>query len=142
MLPHRHLAMDPDAIHDSEPEHDHKRERAAVTDERQWHAGNRQNGNRHSNVLEDVSENEGAYSNDEQQPKQVARFPGNEKTRHQEKGKGAKKCEPPDESPLLSNRRKDVVVMHRGRWEKAEFDLGVGRFESFARPTPGANRDQ
>ena len=38
--------MDPDAVYQAQAEHDHEDERAAIADQRQWHAGNRQHRNR------------------------------------------------------------------------------------------------
>ena len=56
--PHRHFAVDPDAVHDSEAEHDHERKRTAVTNQRQRNAGDGQNRNRHPDILKDVGENQ------------------------------------------------------------------------------------
>jgi len=67
--------MNPDAVHDTEREHDHERERATVANERQGDAGDRQNGNRHPDVLEDVGENERRDSDHKEQTELV---PGNE----------------------------------------------------------------
>jgi len=50
--------MDPDAVHEAEPKHDHEDKRAAVTDQGQRHAGNWQHRDRHSHVLENMCEDE------------------------------------------------------------------------------------
>ena len=75
--------MDPNAIYDSEREHDHERERTGVTDERQGHTCDRQDRDRHANVLENVREDERADSHDEKQPKLIASKKGNEQTGEQ-----------------------------------------------------------
>ena len=46
--------MDPNAVHKPEAKHDHQHEGAAVTDQWQWYAGDRQQRDRHSHVLEDT----------------------------------------------------------------------------------------
>ena len=72
--------MNPDAVHDSEREHNHERERTAVTDERQRHTGDRQDGNGHADILENVRENERGYPNHQKQTKLVAGKKRDEKT--------------------------------------------------------------
>ena len=72
--------MHPDAVHNTEREHDHERERAAVADQRQWHTGDRQNRNSHPDVLENVGENERRDSNHQEQAKLVASKKRDEKT--------------------------------------------------------------
>ena len=64
--------MNPDAVYDSETEHDHEHKRTAVTDQRQRHAGNRQDGNRHPDVLENVCKNQRADSDYEQSAKLIS----------------------------------------------------------------------
>src|SRR6266571_8236115 len=74
------VPMHPNAVHNAEREHDHERERTAVTDERQWHTSDRQNRNGHANVLKNVRENKRRDSNHQEQTKLVARKKCDEKT--------------------------------------------------------------
>ena len=62
---HRHFAMNPDAVHDPKPEHNHERERTTVTDQRQRHASDRQDRNRHPYILENVGKNQRGHSDDQ-----------------------------------------------------------------------------
>ena len=48
--------MNPDAVYQTQTEHDHQHERAAVADQRQWHAGYWKHCDGHSDVLENVRE--------------------------------------------------------------------------------------
>ena len=74
--------MDPDAIHQAQAEHDHEHEGAAVTDQRQWHAGDWQHRDGHSYVLEDVREDERRDTDHEKKTQLVAGEKSDEKTRH------------------------------------------------------------
>ena len=58
-------AVNPNTVHDAEAEHDHQDKRSAVTNERKRNAGNRQNGNRHSDVLKNVGKNESGDTDDQ-----------------------------------------------------------------------------
>lgn len=136
------VPMNPDTVHDTERKHDHQRKRTAIADKRQWHARNRQERDRHADVLENVSENKTRYSDHQQKAKLVAGKEGNEKTGQEQQGECADQKHSADKSPLFTDRRKNVVVMHCGRRQKAELNLGVRRFKSFARPTTGADRDE
>ena len=64
--------------------------------------------------------------------------------RHEETGQekqpeGANKNHPPNKTPLLSDRREDVIIVDGGGGKKPEFDLSVGSLEPFARKTAGAD---
>ena len=48
--------MNPDAVHQTESEHDYQYEGAAIADQRQRHACDWQHCDRHSHVLKDVRE--------------------------------------------------------------------------------------
>ena len=67
----QHSSMDPDAIHDSEAEHDHEDKGTAVTNEGQRNSRDRQHRNSHSNVLKNVGKNERGNSNDQQETKLI-----------------------------------------------------------------------
>ena len=60
--------MDPNAVHEPETEHDHQHEGAAVTDQWQRHAGDWQQRDGHSDVLENTRENERRDPNDQKKP--------------------------------------------------------------------------
>src|SRR3954451_17406763 len=78
------VEMDPDAVYEPQAEHDHEDERAAIADQRQWHAGDWQHCDCHSYVLEDVGEDKRSDAYDEKKTQLVAREKRDEKTRHQE----------------------------------------------------------
>src|SRR6478609_9299216 len=65
-------AVNPDAVHDAETEHDHAHEGAAVADKRQRNAGDRQQRNGHPDVLEDVGENQRRKSYYQKQSELIA----------------------------------------------------------------------
>ena len=73
--------MDPDAVHNAEAEHDHEHEGTGVADERQRNAGDRQQRNRHPDVLEDVGEDERRDSDHKKQPKLITGKKGDEDAR-------------------------------------------------------------
>src|SRR5437763_15847287 len=126
--------MDPDAVYQAQAEHDHEDERAAIADQRQWHTGDWQHCDCHSYVLKDVGEDKRSDADDEKKTQLVSCEKRDEKTRHQEQGKGTDKDYSADESPLLADSRENVVIMHRCRRQKPELDLGIGRFEPFSGP--------
>src|SRR5712692_1074045 len=134
--------MYPNAVHDPERKHDHERERSAVTDQRQWHTGDRQHRDGHADVLEDVSEDEGGDPNDEEQTKLITGKKSDKKTGQKQKGKCADEKRAADKPPLLSDCRKNVIVVDRGCGQKAELDLGVGRFKALTGPAAGANGNE
>src|SRR3979411_727767 len=134
--------MDPNAVHDSKREHDHESERTAIADEWQGHAGDGQDRYGHTDVLENVRENERTDSDHEEQTKLVAGKERDEKTREQEQSKRTDKKHSSDKSPLLADRGENVVVVHGGGGEKAEFDLRIRRFETFARPAARADGNE
>ena len=70
--------MHPDAVHDAEREHDHQHERAAVADERQGDAGDRQDRDGHADVLENVRENQRDEPHADQHAEIVRRFVSDE----------------------------------------------------------------
>src|SRR5207244_1890468 len=109
-------------------------ERTAVTDERQRHTGDRQNGDGHADILENVRENERGYPDHEKQTKLVARKKCDEQTSQQEQGERADGKDAANKTPLFADRREDVVVVHSSGWQEPEFDLRVRRFETFACP--------
>ena len=134
--------MNPDAVHDSKTKHDHENKRAAVADQRQRHAGDRQQRNRHSDVLEDVRENERSDPDDEQQSELIAGKKSDEQTGQQQKRESADQKHPADESPLLADGGENVVVMNGRRRQKTELDLRVRRLEPFAGPAAGTDRNE
>src|SRR6202011_1232969 len=81
----RGFAMYPTAVHDSKREHDHERERTAIADEWQGHAGDGQDRYGHTDVLENVRENERADSDHEEQPKWAAGKKAHKKKRSKER---------------------------------------------------------
>jgi hypothetical protein len=81
--------VNPNAIHDPKPEHDHEDKRSAIADERKWNAGDWQNRNRHPDVLKDVGENESSDSNDEQKSELITGTESNEEAGQQEQGESA-----------------------------------------------------
>src|SRR5437764_13626424 len=115
--------MNPDAVHDSECEHNHERERTAVTDERQRHTGDRANCDSHPDILENVGENERGYPNHQKQTKLVAGKKRDEQTSQKQKGERADEKDAANKTPLLADRREDVVVVHSGGWQEPELDL-------------------
>ncbi len=60
--------MNPNAVNDPEPKHDHEDKRPAVTDQWQRYTGNRQHRDRHSHILKNVREDERSDSNNQKQP--------------------------------------------------------------------------
>src|SRR5438067_5405 len=124
--------MDPDAVHNAQTEHDHEDKGAAVTDERQRHAGNGKNGDGHADVLEDVRENESGDTNDKEETKLITRAESDKKTGEQQEGECSQQKHAADKPPLLADGGEDVIVVHGGGGEKAELDLSVGCFEPFA----------
>ena len=82
--------MNPNTVHDAQTEHDHQDKRTAVANQRQRNPGNRQDGNSHSDILEDVGEDERGNADDKKQPKLISCAKGNEQTGQQQEGEGAK----------------------------------------------------
>ena len=82
-------AVNPNAVHNAKSEHDHQDKRSAITDERKRHARDRQNRNRHPDVLKDVGENESNDSNDEQESELITGTESNEEAGHQEQSESA-----------------------------------------------------
>ena len=82
--------MDPHAVHEPESKHDHQHKRAAVANQWQWYASDRQQRDRHPHILEDMGENERCHSNDQEQAQLIARKKSYEKTCQQEQRKRAK----------------------------------------------------
>ena len=138
----RGAAVNPNTVHDAEPEHDHEDKRSAVADERKWNASDRQNRNRHANVLKDVRENESGDSDDEQQSELVTGTERDEETGQQKQGESAQEKHPADKTPLFADGGENVIVVHRGSGKKTELDLRIGRFEAFAGPAAGADGDK
>ena len=134
--------MDPNAVHDPEPEHDHEHKRAAVTDEGQWDAGDGQHRDGHAHVLEDVREDERGDADNKEKTKLIAREKRDEETGEQKQGERTDEQDAANKSPLLTDRGKNIVVMHGCGRQKAEFDLRVWRFESFARPPARTDGDK
>ena len=126
--------MNPDAVHQPEAKHDHQHEGTAVADQWQRYTGDRQHCDRHSDVLEDVGEDERRDPDDQKQTELVAGEKSDEKTRHQEQGKRADQKDPADKSPLLADGGENVVVVHSRSRQKAKLDLRVRRLESLSRP--------
>jgi len=60
--------MDPNAVHKAETKHDHQHEGAAVTDQRQRHAGNWQQRDGHSDILKDACEDKRRDPNGQKKP--------------------------------------------------------------------------
>ena len=127
--------MDPNAVHEAERKHDHKHKGAAITDQWQGHACDWQQRDGHPHVLENVRKDEGRDPDNQQQAQLIAGKKSDKETRQQEQGEPADKKHSANKSPLLSNRGKNVVVVHGRRGQKAELDLRVRRFESLSRPT-------
>src|SRR5215472_125748 len=127
--------MNPDAIHQPQTKHDHQNKRTAIANQRQWDTGDWKHGNRHSHVLEYVSEDKRRDPDHEKHPQLVAGEKSNKKTSHQQQGKRSYESDPADKTPLLADSRKNVIVMHRRGGQKTELDLRVGRLESLSRPT-------
>src|SRR5437016_14683588 len=72
----------------------------------------------------------------------VAGKKGHKETRQKEQAERTDEKHASYKTPLLSDRRENVIVVHSGSGKKAELDLRVRRFESFARPSPGADGDE
>ena len=89
-----------------------------------------------------MSENERGHSNDQEQPQLITCKKSYEKTRQQEQGERASEKHSSDKSPLLADGGENVIIVHRGRWEKAQLDLRVWRLKSFSRPTARANSNE
>src|SRR5690242_13844344 len=117
--------MDPDAVHDAESEHDHEHKRAAITDQRQRNTGDGQHRDGHANILENVGEDESGDADDKEQTELIAREKGNQKTRQQEEGERSNEKYSANESPLLADGGKNIVVMDSSGRQKAELDLGI-----------------
>jgi hypothetical protein len=81
--------VNPNAVHNAKPEHNHEHKRSTITDERKWNASDRQNRNRHPDVLKDVGENESSDSNDEQKSELITGTESNEEAGQQEQGESA-----------------------------------------------------
>src|ERR1700738_4311349 len=139
---HDFVPMHPNTVHHTESEHDHQRKRTAITDKRQWHTSDRQERDRHTDILENVRENRAGYSNHQKKTELVAGKEGDEKTGQEQQGECADEKHSADKSPLLANCRKNVVVVHCGRRQKAELDLRIRCFKAFTCPTTGADRDK
>src|SRR5437773_10461432 len=105
-------AMNPNAVHDAKPEHDHEDKRSAITDEWKRNASDRQNRNRHPDVLKDVGENKSSDSNDEQQSALITGTERNEEAGHQEEGESPEQKHSPDKSPLFADGGENVIVVH------------------------------
>ena len=73
--------MDPDAVYQAQAEHDHEDERAAIADQRQWHAGDWQHCDCHSYVLEDMREDKCSNAYDEKKTQLIPGEKSDEKTR-------------------------------------------------------------
>jgi hypothetical protein len=73
--------MNPDAIYDPEPEHDHEDKRAAIADQWQWHTRDWQHRDRHAHVLKDMREDQRGDPNNQKQAQLIARKKCNEETR-------------------------------------------------------------
>src|SRR5438876_911434 len=116
------VAMHPDTVHDTERKHDHERERTAVTDQRQRDTGDGQHCDRHSDILEDMCKNEGGNSDDEKQAELIAGKESHEKRSHQQESKGADEKHAADKTPLLADRRENVIVVHRSGWQKSQLN--------------------
>ncbi len=136
------VPVDPNAVHEPEAKHDHQHKRAAVADQWQGHAGDRQQRDRHSHVLEDMGENERCDSNDQEQAQLIACKKSHEKTCQQEQRKRADEKHSSDKSPLLADSGENVIVVHSGRRKKAQLDLRVWRLESFSRPAARADGNE
>ena len=68
-LPSRgNFSMNPNAVHKPETKHDHQHEGAAVTDQRQRHAGDGQQSDGHSHILKDARENKRRDPNNQKKP--------------------------------------------------------------------------
>src|SRR5438477_2730241 len=133
------VPMHPNAVHDAKREHDHERKRAAVADQRQRNAGNRQDRYSHPHVLENVSEDQRRDANYQKQTKLVARKKGDEETGQEQQAECSDEKHSTDKAPLLADGGKNVVVVNcRGRQEP-ELDLRVGRFKSFSGPSTGTD---
>ncbi len=76
------MPVDPDAVHETEPEHDHEHKRAAVTDQGQRYAGDWQHRNCHSHVLENMREDERGDPNHQQHTELIPGEKGDEETRY------------------------------------------------------------
>ena len=72
----------------------------------------------------------------------IAREKRNEETGEKKQGERTNEQDATDKAPLLTDSGKNIVVMYGGGRQKAEFDLGVRRFESFARPPARADGDE
>src|ERR1700693_1266887 len=136
------VAMHPNAVHDAECEHDHERERAAVTNQRQRDTGDRQHRDSHADVLENVGENERSDSNNEKQAELVASKKRHEKTGQQKQGKCDDKKHAANKAPLLADCGEDVIVVNGGGGKKTQLDLGVWRLETFSGPAAGPDGDE
>src|SRR6266487_171797 len=134
--------MDPNAVHDSEPEHNHEHKRTAITDERQRNTGDRQHRDCHPDVLKNVRKDEGGDADNKQQAELIAREKCNEETGEQKQGKRPNEQYATEKSPLLANGGKNIIVMDGGGRQKAEFDLSVRRFKSFAGPSARSDGDE
>src|SRR6266404_2331426 len=139
-LLHGSSAMDPDTVHNAQPEHNHEYKRTAVTDQRQRHSGNRQHGNRHAHILENVRKDECGHPNGKEQTELIAGKEGHEKAGQNEQSESANEEHSADKSPLLADGGKNIVVMHGGGGQKSKFDLGVGSLETFSGPSSGTDR--
>ena len=131
--------MDPHAVHEAESKHDHQHKRAAIADQWQRHAGDRQQRDRHPHILENMGENERCHSNDQEQAQLIACKKSHEKTCQQKQDERADEKHSSDKSPLLADGGENVIVVHGGSREKAQLDLRVWRLKSFSRPTARAN---
>ena len=134
--------MDPNAVHEPETEHDHQHKRTAVTNQWQRNAGDRQQCDRHTHVLENVREDKSGDAHNEKQAQLIAGQERNKKTRHQEQGETTDKKYSTYKSPLLADGGENVVIVNSGSGKKAKLDLRVWRFESFTRPTARADGNE
>src|SRR5438477_8759282 len=94
-------AVNPNAVHNAKPEHDHEDKRSAITDERKGNTGDWQNRDRHPDVLKDVGENESGDSDDEQQSELITGTKSNEEAGQQEQGESTEQKHSPDKSHRL-----------------------------------------
>ncbi len=89
-----------------------------------------------------MRENERSNSNHKQETKLISCKKRYEEARQKEQPECADQKHATNKTPLLSDRREDVIVVHRGGGEETEFDLSVRRLESLARPTAGADGNE
>ncbi len=123
--------MDPYAVDEAHGEHNHDEECAAVRDEWEWQSGDRDEGNRHPDVLEHVEEDLSGEADGHDESEFICGLVCGEEASQKEETEGADEEACADEAPLFPDGGEDVVGMNGGAGDETLLDLGARGFETF-----------